>query len=38
MDALKVAGVDMTSPEPVETTFGILAQIVDRLENLIENH
>jgi len=35
LDALKVAGVDMTSPEPVETTFAVLAQIVDRLEQLV---
>ena len=35
MEALKVAGVDMTSPEPVETTFAVLAQIVDRLEQLV---
>ena len=35
MDALKTAGVDMTSPEPVETTFGVLAQMVERLEQLV---
>ena len=35
MDALKVAGVDMTSPEPVETAFAVLAQIVARLEQLV---
>lgn len=34
LDALKLAGVDMTSPAPVEAAFGILAQIVDRLEAL----
>ncbi len=34
LDALKIAGVDMTSPEPVEQTFGILAKTVDRLEKL----
>ena len=34
LDALKLAGVDMASPEPVETTFGVLAQMVDRLEAL----
>jgi oligoendopeptidase F len=32
LDALRVAGVDMTSPAPVEATFGILAGFVDRLE------
>ncbi len=35
LDALKIAGVDMTSPEPVETTFGVLAGYVDRLEDLV---
>jgi oligoendopeptidase F len=34
IDALKHAGVDMTSPAAVETTFGILAKMVDRLEEL----
>ncbi len=34
LDALKLAGVDMTSPEPVETTFRVLADYVDRLEQL----
>lgn len=35
LDALKLAGVDMTSPEPVEQTFGVLGRLVDRLERLI---
>ncbi len=35
LDALHIAGVDMTSPEPVETTFGVLADYVDRLEALV---
>ncbi len=35
LDALKVAGVDMTSPEPVERAFGVLAKMVDRLEQLL---
>jgi oligoendopeptidase F len=35
LDALKIAGVDMASPEPVETTFGVLAGYVDRLEALV---
>ena len=35
LDTLKQAGVDLTTPEPVETTFGILAEMVDRLERLI---
>ncbi len=34
IDALKLAGVDMTTPDAVETTFGVLAQMVDRLEQL----
>lgn len=34
LDALKHAGVDMTTPEAVETTFGVLARYVDRLEEL----
>jgi oligoendopeptidase F len=34
LDALKLAGVDMASPEPVEKTFAVLAGIVDRLEKL----
>lgn len=35
LEALQLAGVDMTSPEPVETTFATLASYVDRLESLI---
>jgi oligoendopeptidase F len=34
LDALKTAGVDLTNPEPVEKAFGVLADIVDRLEKL----
>lgn len=34
LDALKLAGVDMTSPEPVERAFDVLEGYVDRLENL----
>jgi len=34
LDALKLAGVDMTSPEPVESAFAVLAGLVDRLEKL----
>ncbi len=34
LDALKIAGVDMTSPEPVEAAFKVLAGLVDRLERL----
>lgn len=34
VDALKLAGVDMTTPDPVEMAFGVLADYVDRLEQL----
>ncbi len=34
LDALALAGVDMTSPEPVEKAFATLARYVDRLEQL----
>ncbi|MBZ0302229.1 MAG: oligoendopeptidase F [Anaerolineae bacterium] len=34
VDALKGAGVDMSTPDAVETTFGILAEYVDRLDQL----
>jgi oligoendopeptidase F len=36
LDALKLAGVDMTSPEPVEETFAVLSNLVDRLEDLLK--
>lgn len=35
IDALKEAGVDMLSPEPVEATFRTLERYVDRLEELL---
>ncbi|MDB5077337.1 MAG: oligoendopeptidase [Chloroflexi bacterium] len=35
LDVLKAAGVDLTSPEPVERTFGELSKLVDRLEKLV---
>jgi oligoendopeptidase F len=35
LDALKMAGIDMTTPAPVETAFGVLSGIVDRLEQLV---
>ena len=35
MDALKLAGADMQTPEAVETTFAVLARYVDRLEELV---
>jgi oligoendopeptidase F len=34
LDALKAAGVDLTTPEPVEKAFAVLAEMVDRLEKL----
>jgi oligoendopeptidase F len=34
IDTLKLAGVDMSTPQPVEETFDILAQMVDQLEEL----
>lgn len=36
LDALRVAGVDLTEPEPVEATFGVLADLVGRLEVLAQ--
>jgi oligoendopeptidase F len=35
LETLKRAGVDLATPEPVETTFGVLARYVDRLETLL---
>ena len=35
LDGLRMAGVDMTSPEPVEAAFGTLASMVDRLDSLV---
>ncbi len=35
IDALREAGVDMLSPQPVEATFRTLAGYVDRLEELL---
>ena len=34
MDALRLAGVDMTTPQAVEQTFAVLARYVDRLDEL----
>jgi oligoendopeptidase F len=34
LDALKLAGVDLSSPEPVQQTFDVLSAMVDRLEQL----
>ncbi|MDQ3396526.1 MAG: oligoendopeptidase F [Deinococcota bacterium] len=35
LDALRLAGVDLTTPAPVEKTFAVLAGLVERLEALI---
>jgi oligoendopeptidase F len=35
LDALKKAGVDLTTPEPVEQTYAVLARMLDRLEQLL---
>jgi oligoendopeptidase F len=35
LDALKIAGVDLTKPEPVLAGFEVLAGMVDRLEKLV---
>jgi len=35
LDALKHAGVDMTSSEPVDKAFAVMADYVDRLEKLV---
>ncbi len=35
LDALKIAGIDMHSPEPVERGFGVLKGMVDELEQLV---
>ncbi|HTP10625.1 MAG TPA: oligoendopeptidase F [Anaerolineae bacterium] len=36
LDALKIAGVDLTKPEPVEAGFVVLADMVDRLAKLVD--
>jgi oligoendopeptidase F len=35
LDALKLAGVDMATPAPVERAFAVLSSYVDRLETLL---
>ncbi len=35
LDVMKMAGVDLASPEPVEAAFGMLADLVDRLDHLV---
>ncbi len=36
LDALRQAGVDLSTPEPVERAFAVLARMVDRLEGLLQ--
>jgi oligoendopeptidase F len=36
LDVLKHAGVDLSTPKPVEETFAVLSSLVDRLEALLE--
>ncbi len=36
IDALREAGIDMSSPEPIERAFGLLSGYVDRLEALAD--
>jgi oligoendopeptidase F len=35
LEGLKMAGVDMTSPEPVASAFAAFARMVERLEELV---
>ncbi len=35
LDTLRLAGVDLTTPEPVERTFDVMARLVDRLAGLL---
>ena len=35
LDALKMAGIDMTQPEPLDRAFQVLARFVSRLEQLV---
>jgi oligoendopeptidase F len=35
LDALQIAGVDLTSPEPVERAFAVLENAVNRLDELV---
>ena len=35
LEALRLAGIDMTTPEPLDRAFGVLASFVDRLERLL---
>ena len=35
LDALKLAGIDMTSPAPIQRAFGVLSRMVDRLAEIV---
>ena len=35
LDALKSAGVDLATPAAVETAFGVLGDLVERLDGLV---
>jgi oligoendopeptidase F len=35
LEAWRLAGVDMNAPEPIERAFGVLAEMVDRLDALV---
>ena len=35
LDTLKIAGVDLTAPKPVEETFEVLGSYVEKLEGLL---
>jgi oligoendopeptidase F len=35
LDALRLAGVDLATPEPVEKAFGVLSRLVDRLDQAL---
>jgi len=37
IDSLKLAGVDLSSPQPVEETYQVLSGLLDRLEALLES-
>ncbi len=36
VEVLKKAGVDLTTPEPVEATFRVMSEYIDRLEKLLK--
>ncbi len=35
IEALKLAGIDMTSSDPVERAFGVLSRMIDRLDQIV---